>query len=193
MSLVQELVGVSNVYTQHSPLVAPVVEVRTRAALPSPRPPSRAAAQSLLRGRMKDTQFPFRGPATRERCVALVAWVSLRFVAALTAMIGRPEEVIVFIVGGITFEEARAIAQLNASPESRQRIILGGTFVHNSKTCGPHAAHRARIRRAHATSRLRRFLEELSRLGGVGPIPRAGVVGAEAAAAGAARPIARRL
>lgn len=36
-----------------------------------------------------------------------------------------------FIVGGITYEEAYNVAQFNAGNE---RVILGGTFVHNSKT-----------------------------------------------------------
>lgn len=44
----------------------------------------------------------------------------------------RPQEVIIFIVGGTTYEEARTVALQNAS-NSGIRFILGGTVVLNSK------------------------------------------------------------
>lgn len=44
----------------------------------------------------------------------------------------RPQDIIVFMVGGATFEEARYIAMLNAATPG-VRIILGGTTVHNSQ------------------------------------------------------------
>lgn len=44
----------------------------------------------------------------------------------------RPQDIIVFMVGGATFEEARYIAMLNAATPG-VRIILGGTSVHNSQ------------------------------------------------------------
>lgn len=45
----------------------------------------------------------------------------------------RPQEIIVFIVGGATYEEALHVAQLNASNNS-VRVVLGGTTVHNSSS-----------------------------------------------------------
>lgn len=45
----------------------------------------------------------------------------------------RPQDIIVFICGGTTFEEARYIAQLNATTPG-VRIVLGGNHVHNSKS-----------------------------------------------------------
>lgn len=61
----------------------------------------------------------------------------------------RPQDIIIFIVGGTTYEEAKTVAQLNAQfaaghglagsigpagPVSQNtRIVLGGTCVHNSK------------------------------------------------------------
>lgn len=42
-----------------------------------------------------------------------------------------PQEVIVFIIGGVTYEEALAVHQLN---NSGYRVILGGTTVHNSES-----------------------------------------------------------
>jgi len=40
----------------------------------------------------------------------------------------------VYILGGITYEECAAVANLNAQPELGIRIILGGPCVHNTKT-----------------------------------------------------------
>lgn len=41
--------------------------------------------------------------------------------------------VIIFIVGGATYGEAAAVAALNAA-NPNQRIVLGGTTIHNSDT-----------------------------------------------------------
>jgi len=46
---------------------------------------------------------------------------------------GAIKNVIVFVLGGTTFEEAREVAELNIS-DPQMNIILGGTTVHNSKT-----------------------------------------------------------
>lgn len=71
-------------------------------------------------------------------------------IAALTRLcVLSPQDIILFIVGGTTYEEAKAVAQLNAQFATGQhlsgsmgpsgpvsagtRIILGGTCVHNSK------------------------------------------------------------
>lgn len=45
----------------------------------------------------------------------------------------KPQDVIVFIVGGTTYEEARAVAQMNASTPG-VRVVLGGTNVLNSRS-----------------------------------------------------------
>lgn len=44
----------------------------------------------------------------------------------------KPREVIVFMVGGVTYEEATKVAELNASANSGLKVILGGSYVHNS-------------------------------------------------------------
>jgi hypothetical protein len=48
----------------------------------------------------------------------------------------RPQDVIVFIIGGCTYAEARAINQLNSATGASGglRIVLGGTTIHNSKS-----------------------------------------------------------
>ncbi|KAH9997946.1 Sec1-like protein [Russula vinacea] len=47
-----------------------------------------------------------------------------------------PQDVIIFIIGGATYEEARTVALLNQEPPSGStggaRLLLGGTCVHNS-------------------------------------------------------------
>ena len=45
----------------------------------------------------------------------------------------RPQDVIIFMIGGTTYEEARTVALLNQdSASTGTRILLGGTCVHNS-------------------------------------------------------------
>jgi vacuolar protein sorting-associated protein 45 len=54
----------------------------------------------------------------------------------------RPQDVIVFVIGGATYEESRAISLLNqttgsgtpgpAGTSTNVRLLLGGTCIHNS-------------------------------------------------------------
>ena len=44
----------------------------------------------------------------------------------------RPQDVVIFIIGGTTYEEARTVALHNVS-NSGTRFILGGSVVLNSK------------------------------------------------------------
>jgi vacuolar protein sorting-associated protein 45 len=51
--------------------------------------------------------------------------------ATTSASSDRPSEVIVFIIGGVTYEEATKVAELNAAlPHAT--VVLGGTCIHNS-------------------------------------------------------------
>jgi vacuolar protein sorting-associated protein 45 len=69
--------------------------------------------QNLIKGRLKEQQYPFveGGGTTRD----------------------KPQDVVIFIVGGATYEEAKMVAQVNASSPG-VRVVLGGTAVHNSTT-----------------------------------------------------------
>ena len=53
----------------------------------------------------------------------------------------RPQDVIIFMIGGTTYEEARTVALLNhdssAGSTGGARLLLGGTCVHNSSRCAP--------------------------------------------------------
>ncbi|XP_062516696.1 vacuolar protein sorting-associated protein 45-like [Corticium candelabrum] len=87
------LKGVENVYTQHRPLLVEILD-------------------SLVKGKLKDAQFPF------------VKDFQLK---------ERPQDIIVFMVGGTTYEEAMAVASLNKTLQG-VKIVLGGTTVHNCKS-----------------------------------------------------------
>lgn len=47
----------------------------------------------------------------------------------------RPQDIIVFIIGGATYEEALSVYNLNRSMPG-VRIVLGGTTIHNTKRSG---------------------------------------------------------
>ena len=49
-----------------------------------------------------------------------------------TSSLSRSQEVVIFIVGGTTYEESRSVALQNAS-SSGIHFILGGSVVLNSK------------------------------------------------------------
>jgi vacuolar protein sorting-associated protein 45 len=88
------LKGVENVYTQHSPLLE-------------------ALLQALIKGRLKESQFPFLKTEGTTR--------------------DRPQDIIVFIVGGATYEEAKIVSMTNAATPG-VRVVFGGTTIHNAST-----------------------------------------------------------
>lgn len=69
--------------------------------------------QNLIKGRLRDQQYPFveGGGTTKD----------------------KPQDIIIFMIGGATFEEAKMVAQVNASSPGI-RVVLGGTSIHNSST-----------------------------------------------------------
>ncbi|KAI9510581.1 Sec1 family-domain-containing protein [Russula earlei] len=74
--------------------------------------------ENLLKGKLKESSHAFLESA------------------GPNAGLQRPQDVIVFVIGGTTYEEARAVALLNQEPTSGStggaRLLLGGTCVHNS-------------------------------------------------------------
>uniref|UniRef100_A0AAA9SZL5 Vacuolar protein sorting-associated protein 45 n=1 Tax=Bos taurus TaxID=9913 RepID=A0AAA9SZL5_BOVIN len=66
----------------------------------------------LIKGKLKENLYPYLGPST------------LR---------DRPQDIIVFIIGGATYEEALTVYNLNRTTPG-VRIVLGGTTVHNTKS-----------------------------------------------------------
>lgn len=69
--------------------------------------------QNLVKGRLRDQQYPFvdGGGTTRD----------------------KPQDVIVFMIGGATYEEAKTVAGINATTPG-VRVVLGGTSIHNGST-----------------------------------------------------------
>ena len=69
--------------------------------------------QNLIKGRLREQQYPFveGAGATRD----------------------KPQDIIVFMVGGATYEEAKMIAGINASTPG-VRVVLGGTSIHNTSS-----------------------------------------------------------
>ncbi|RZC54642.1 hypothetical protein C5167_013490 [Papaver somniferum] len=67
--------------------------------------------ESITKGRLRDVEYPFIGNHFQRI---------------------KPQDVVIFVVGGTTYEEARAVALHNAS-NSGTRFILGGSVVLNSK------------------------------------------------------------
>lgn len=68
--------------------------------------------ESLIRGRLSTSTHPFldsQGQTLKD----------------------KPQDLVVFIVGGATYEEARVVAQVNASTPG-VRVVLGGTDIINS-------------------------------------------------------------
>ena len=45
----------------------------------------------------------------------------------------KPQDIIIFMVGGVTYEEAKMVAQVNASSPG-VRVVLASTIIHNSTT-----------------------------------------------------------
>lgn len=82
--------------------------------------------ENLFRGRLKETSYPFLEPP------------------GPSASLQRPQDVIVFIIGGTTYAEARTITLWNQDPasvsngsvpaSSGTRFLLGGTCVHSSSS-----------------------------------------------------------
>lgn len=99
--------GVPNVYTQHTSHVTSVVE-------------------ALLKGRLRETQYTFVPNNT-----ATYSATQQRY-SGSSSSTDRPTEILVFIVGGATYEEACNLHQL--AIQHNCRIVLGGTTIHNSKT-----------------------------------------------------------
>ncbi|XP_068324045.1 vacuolar protein sorting-associated protein 45 homolog [Pyrus communis] len=67
--------------------------------------------ESISKGRLRDVDYPFVGNHFQQ---------------------GRPQEVVIFIVGGTTYEESRCVALQNAM-NTGIRFILGGSVILNSK------------------------------------------------------------
>ncbi|KAJ6585117.1 Sec1 family-domain-containing protein [Mycena capillaripes] len=90
------------------------------------RPHLSQTLENLFKGRLREASYPFvesPGP---------------------NATLQRPQDVIIFMIGGTTYEEARTVTLFNQDPVAASnggiptaagtRLLLGGTCVHNSSS-----------------------------------------------------------
>lgn len=68
--------------------------------------------EQLIKGKLKETSYPYLGQSLKD----------------------KPQEVILFVVGGITYEETFGIYNLNKSLNGTSRVIIGGTCLHSFKS-----------------------------------------------------------
>ncbi|CAH8483919.1 unnamed protein product [Dicrocoelium dendriticum] len=68
----------------------------------------------LLKGKLRESSFPY-----------------MSSVGASATQ--RPKKIIVFIIGGVTYEESRSVHKINSSTPDVD-VILGGTYLHNSRS-----------------------------------------------------------
>ncbi|CAF0811095.1 unnamed protein product [Adineta ricciae] len=96
---IRGLRGVDNVYAQHVPLIKDLID-------------------QLLRGKLKDTSYPnvsSKEQATQQNLLQQGQTV-------------KPSEIIVYVIGGVTYEESYHIQMMN---KQSARILLGGSYIHN--------------------------------------------------------------
>ena len=81
--------------------------------------------ENLFKGKLRETSYPFLEGA------------------GVNAGLQRPQDVIIFMIGGATYEEARTIALMNQESSAGStttasttpagvRLLLGGTCIHNA-------------------------------------------------------------
>lgn len=99
-SFMTSVQGVSNVYSQHSPVLIDTLE---------------AIAKGKLRG---DTHplVSSSGSGTSAKVENLPV----------------PQEVLIFMLGGVTYEEETKVREFNQTNSGKIRVVLGGSTVHNS-------------------------------------------------------------
>ncbi|PVG02686.1 putative vacuolar protein sorting protein VpsB [Serendipita vermifera] len=82
--------------------------------------------ENVLKGKLKETSYPF---------------IENQKGVGPNSALQKPQDIIVFMIGGTTYEEARVVSLLNqeyagnnTSLNPGTRILLGGTSVHNSSS-----------------------------------------------------------
>ena len=161
------LKGVENVYTQHSPRLATTLQNLIKGRLREQQYPflDSATGPSTFSRSTTTTNTTTvtgggggynQGPSSVSGGSSAAATSAAAAAASSTSSSGaapvrdKPQDIIIFMLGGTTYEEAKTIAQVNASSPGI-RVVLGGTTVHNSTTfiedvevavsCWPDVAH----------------------------------------------------
>jgi len=98
-SFMSSVQGVSNVYSQHSPVLMDTIE-------------------GVVKGKLRGETHPLILPGG-------VTSYNVENMAL-------PQEILIFMVGGATYEESTKVSQFNQANNGKVRVILGGSTVHNS-------------------------------------------------------------
>lgn len=69
--------------------------------------------QSLIKGKLKESSHPF-------------------VVTTASTTSSRPQEILIFMVGGVTYEEATQISEFNKTNAGGVKVVLAGSTIHNS-------------------------------------------------------------
>jgi vacuolar protein sorting-associated protein 45 len=114
-NIVGAVAGVDNVYSQHVPLLTDTL-------------------QSVVRGKLSSRDYPIVAGSTATAATTGVGSSGSPQHSSnpihYETMI--PDEILVFVVGGVTYEEGTKVAEFNASHKGRVQVILAGSTVHNS-------------------------------------------------------------
>ena len=94
-SIITSVQGVSNVYSQHVPVLMDTIN-------------------NVVRGKLRENSHPYIMRSTESSEL-------------------RPTEIIIFMAGGVTYEEATKVSEFNANKQNGGlRVILAGSTIHNS-------------------------------------------------------------
>eukprot|EP01132_Coremiostelium_polycephalum_P000849 gene849-1058_t len=85
--------GVSNIYTQHKPMLNEILDM-------------------ILKNKLKEQSYPYHTASPSKE---------------------RPQDIIIFMIGGITYEEALTVYTFNSMNVGVCRVVLGGTTILNTK------------------------------------------------------------
>jgi len=79
--------------------------------------------QSVIRGKLKESAFPF----VKHTGTALAPSSG-----NLNQSNSKPMEIIIFMVGGVTYEEATKINEFSENNPNGVKVVLPGSTIHNS-------------------------------------------------------------
>ena len=99
------LKDIPNIFTQHKPLITQLID-------------------NAVRGKLKEQTYPSATGLSTTPSSA----------ASASAQTPVPKDIIVFFIGGCTFEEALAVRNYNKDNAFNARIVLGGTSIINPQT-----------------------------------------------------------
>lgn len=101
--------GVANVYSQHNPVLMEVI-------------------QNVIRGKLKESSFPF----VQRTGMPSKSTSTSNSVGSQGHNSSRPTEIVIFMVGGVTYEEATKINEFNENNPTGIKVVLAGSTIHNS-------------------------------------------------------------